>query len=41
MVFSHIFYEKPPPLIPEPTSVQRLLYIRTHDPGIDVGLQLY
>ena len=36
-----VFDGKPTPSIPEPTSLQRLLYIKTIDPGIDVGLQTY
>ena len=39
--FYMVFDGKPTPSIPEPTSLQRLLYIKTIDPGIDVGLQTY
>ena len=40
-VFPMVFDWNPTYFIPEPTLVQRLLYIKTNDPGIDVGLQLY
>ena len=38
-VFLMVFDGKPTPIF-EPTLVQRLLYIITNDPKIDVGLQL-
>ena len=41
VIFPIVFDGNPTHFIPEPTLVQRLLYIKTNDPGIDVGLQLY
>ena len=38
VVFPMVFDWNPIYYIPEPTLVQRLLYIKTNDPGIDVGL---